>query len=642
MKVLLCSVPDGPVGSPNVSGNFIRPMGIVQLTNWMDKKGLRAEIYDINNLRPTDEELIATFKRSNPTVVGLSATLSHSYPHVKHISKILRQLFPDIWIVVGGHITSSANVILNRTETDICVVGDGEIPFIKLLEYFKLNSTHHQFNYPSLYQIKGLAFNDVNNKLKVTGFGEQLPAPELEYENYARIKELSLTGDTEDLINKYFIPVRNHPDVMKTKFYKSNIDKNIAFIDTAKGCVARCTFCQRATKGYRAYSTNNLEAHILYLKKHYNVAGLSVNDENFGSDRKQAYDVARIMKKCDVFWIASAVRCTSVTYEDLEFYKEHNLIYVRFGIESGSQKMLDIMEKKFSTKDVFDAVSNCVKTGVLTGPDAIMVGMPGETEETIRDSAKFMGLLRYVVGLDWSQSEPPFWAMAIPGTPLYEYCQQIGLIGKKIDEEEEYLIRMAREKASFLNHLNTTELSVQQLHSWNYIYRYEAKAEYLKLLLQNNRSIKDRIMQIYEKCIKGDLENTMMRLKYFRTKFKFKHGLKFYFWSTGFIASALLFSLGIILLPRIVINLMIRTYAKIRYYAFERRFKVRKDKQRYNIFKEVNVNSTKKLKITDDRIAQTDRPIERSLRHITMINRKYMKPLITDEERGLDILAQGQ
>ena len=57
--------------------------------------------------------------------MGLSATLSHSYPSVKHISKILRQLFPDIWIVVGGHITSSANVILNRTETDICVVGDG-------------------------------------------------------------------------------------------------------------------------------------------------------------------------------------------------------------------------------------------------------------------------------------------------------------------------------------------------------------------------------------------------------------------------------------------------------------------------------------------------------------------------------------
>ena len=93
---------------------------------------------------------------------------------------------------------------------------------------------------------------------------------------------------------------------------------------------------------------------------------------------------------------------------------------------------------------------------------------------------------------------------------------------------------------------------------------------------------------------------------------------------------------------------MIRTYAKIRYYAFKKRFKVRKGKQRYNIFKEVNVNSaifsnsSKKLKITDDRIAQTDRSIERSLRHITMINRKYMKPLITDEERGLDILAQGQ
>ena len=50
-------------------------------------------------------------------MVGLSATLSHCYPNVKRITKILRELFPDIWIVVGGHLTGSANVILNKTET---------------------------------------------------------------------------------------------------------------------------------------------------------------------------------------------------------------------------------------------------------------------------------------------------------------------------------------------------------------------------------------------------------------------------------------------------------------------------------------------------------------------------------------------
>ena len=80
----------------------------------MEKNDYSADIYDINNLRPSDEELIENFKRAKPTVVGFSAVLSWCYLHVKHISKILRKLFPDIWIVLGGHLTGSSNVILRR------------------------------------------------------------------------------------------------------------------------------------------------------------------------------------------------------------------------------------------------------------------------------------------------------------------------------------------------------------------------------------------------------------------------------------------------------------------------------------------------------------------------------------------------
>ena len=164
MKTLLCSVPDGslentlrPLFPRGNCGRFkpVAPIGILRVLSWMEKKGYSADIYDINNLRPSDEQLIKTFKQINPTVVGLSATLSHCYPNVKRITKILRKLFPDIWIVVGGHITGSSNVVLNKTETDICVIGDGEIPFVKLLDYFKLHPTRRQLDYTGLHQIRG-------------------------------------------------------------------------------------------------------------------------------------------------------------------------------------------------------------------------------------------------------------------------------------------------------------------------------------------------------------------------------------------------------------------------------------------------------------------------------------------------------
>ena len=80
------------------------PHGPLRISSWMEENGYSGDIYDIDSLRPSDEELIKTFKRINPTVVGLSAPLSICYPNVKRISKILRELFPDIWIIVGGHL----------------------------------------------------------------------------------------------------------------------------------------------------------------------------------------------------------------------------------------------------------------------------------------------------------------------------------------------------------------------------------------------------------------------------------------------------------------------------------------------------------------------------------------------------------
>ena len=123
MKVLLCSLPVGslrntltPLFPKKVKNDWLEnqpPLpGILRINTWMEKNGYDADIYDILNLRPTDEELIEKLKRTKPTVVGLSATLSHCYPHLKRITKILRKLFPDIWIVVGGGLTASASVLL--------------------------------------------------------------------------------------------------------------------------------------------------------------------------------------------------------------------------------------------------------------------------------------------------------------------------------------------------------------------------------------------------------------------------------------------------------------------------------------------------------------------------------------------------
>jgi radical SAM superfamily enzyme YgiQ (UPF0313 family) len=169
------------------------------------------------------------------------------------------------------------------------------------------------------------------------------------------------------------------------------------------------------------------------------------------------------MKKHDFFWGVIGARVTSFTYEDFKFYKQHNLIYVYFGIESGSQKILDIMEKKITTKNVYNAILNCKKTGVRAITDNMIIGMPGETRETILESGQFAASLRLLLGKDWNVATTHL-AMAIPGTPLYEYCQQIGVIGKTLDEEEDYLIRISKyhNVKSILNYVNKTKRERQR------------------------------------------------------------------------------------------------------------------------------------------------------------------------------------
>ncbi len=661
MKVVLCSVPDGTLKGTTQSllpiGNGRSPLiphGPLRISSWMEENGYSGDIYDIDSLRPSDEELIKTFKGINPTVVGLSAPLSICYPNVKRISKILRKLFPDIWIVVGGHLTGSANVVLRKTETDICVVGDGEIPFVKLLDYFKLHPTRRQLDYTELCQIRGLAFIDENNKLKVTGYAEQLPASKIYQPNLDKLRlGLQKYGENGELIHDYFEPINNLSELEvhrqkgqayseALKFYEKNKNKKIARIFISRGCVARCTFCQRASKGYRVYGLNELETYIIELKEKYNVRSLFIAEENFGSDRKHTYEIARIMKKHDFFWTVIGARVTSFTYEDFKFYKQHNLIYVYFGIESGSQKILDIMEKKITTKNVYNAILNCKKTSVRGVTDNIIIGMPGETRETIIESAQFVASLRFLLEMDWDVPTTHL-AMAIPGTPLYEYCQQIGVIGKTLDEEEDYLIRISKyhNVKSILNYVNKTNASVKEVHYWTYLYRYACKKEYVDLIIKNNKSIKNKLLQIYKQCIKASLDAQIVSYNQRKKSYKNQNNFKkikhlilpfFHF----------LLSLSILFLPKAVLFSIIRVYANLIFYSLEKNHAVKKGKQKHNIFTDQPVESAGNFRFAENRITKTNRPIERSLRNIVMENRKQMKPAITDEEIGLQLLAKGQ
>ena len=653
MKTLLCHI---PMAQKTNLTTPQRPIGLFKILNWMEKNGHEGNIYDIRNLEPSEEEMIEHFKKFKPDVVGFSAVLSWCYPNVKRISKILRELFPNIWIITGGHLTSSSNVVLAKTENDFCIVGDGEIPFVKLLDYIKLHPDRKKLEYEKLNQIRGLAYLDKNNELVVTGNAEQLPQNELEFPNYDRFAaELELFGG-KGFIHKFFEPLGEAHHLLQDfnldidiakktpselKFFGKDLNVNLAVIETSHGCVSRCTFCQRAHKGYSVYSPVGLESHLKGLKEKYNVGAIYISDENFGSSRKQVYEIAKIMKKLNLIWYVNGARCRSVTYEDLKFYKDHGLLAIKFGIETGSQKMLDIMEKKVTTDRVYQTIANCVKLELHTPLQDLIMGMPGESRTTVTETAEFVSSLRFILGKDWNITNT-FLAIAIPGTPLYEYCQQVGLIGTSLDEEEEYLIRLNEDShGSILNYVNKTEFSNKEVNYWIYLYRYAGKKFFINSIIKNNKSIKDRLSQIFERCIQAQYHELFAKIKHERTNNKDRNFIPRMLRYTSFTLNFLL-SLSTLVLPKSVLFYVVKKYADLRFYGLVKKYKPKTGKQRHNLFVKQNFDTSNDLIISEDRISKTTREIDRSLRTIVMNNRKKRKPPTTEEAKGIQVLAQGQ
>ena len=104
--------------------------------------------------------------------------------------------------------------------------------------------------------------------------------------------------------------------------------------------------------------------------------------------------------------------------------------------------MLDIMEKKFTVDDIKKAVFACYDNGLYSPPLGFMLGMPGESLHTARESGKLLGEIAARIGVSpgliFGHLDPCY-AIPLVGTPLYEYGKQLELVGQNLDEEEKYL-----------------------------------------------------------------------------------------------------------------------------------------------------------------------------------------------------------
>ncbi|MBI3548532.1 MAG: cobalamin B12-binding domain-containing protein [Elusimicrobia bacterium] len=452
LRVVVCTTPIRPVPS------VYPPFGSLAVIQSLRKQGYDPYFYDIDCLRPKFEDVEKFFRETQPDVVGISAVVSTAYAYTKKLSLMIRRVCPNAWIVVGGNLGASAEILHRLAGIDFCVIGEGEVVSANLFRYLEAHP-RPACDEAALSQIKGLTYLKADGEMTFTGYELPLPADEVFQPDFSIIENYSKI--------EYFI---NDP-LTRTDFAQDprthephRKGKRMVTLISAKGCVARCTFCHRWDKGYRAIPVPEVIKHVRFLKEKYNVGFIQFSDENFGSDRRQVNEFIEWIKKEDILYNLGGVRVRTVNLDLLKRLKDSGCVAIYYGIETGSPAILEMMEKKATLEDNINAANWTIESGLYTIYQYVL-GMPGETHQTIRETTEYMKVSSE------RMSEQPVGRMsinyiqALPGTPVYEYARHIGLIGKSLQEEEKYLLHIsdvnAGDETKFLNFTPYDYLTVQ-------------------------------------------------------------------------------------------------------------------------------------------------------------------------------------
>lgn len=432
-KVLFVTTPVRPIPTT------YPPIAVLSIMQALKKNGYdNHDFFNIDFYRPSIKEAVEYVVTSKPAILAISAVVSTAYAYVKELSLEVKAVNPDIVIIVGGPVGASAEILLRKTGVDFVCISEGEPVMIDFLEQFI-----KPVDQKEMASVSGLVYLGANGDLVTTGYADPLDKSLIYDVDYEVLRNT-------DEINNYF-PIVDETDLTfgtdPRTFQPARKGKRSVDIPGSKGCVAKCTFCHRWDKGIRYIPIPILMSRFKHCIDEYDVGFIRMADENFGTDKKWLADFCTEIKKLDVLWVVQGMRVNTVSSEQLKVMKEAGCVRCLFGMETGSPRMLKIMNKGVKIEDNYRALEIIYEHG-LTTTIQLVIGMPGETNQTIRETADF---LRHSVNL--SKQVSPFdcsinYAQALPGTPLYEYARHHGFIADDIDGEEEYLIWISDKNAA--------------------------------------------------------------------------------------------------------------------------------------------------------------------------------------------------
>jgi len=340
---------------------YMPPLGLLYLASPLEKKGHKIKVIDFVAEQYSDEKLKEEVLKVE--VIGITIT-SQVASSAKKIVDLIKTIYPKKTIIIGGpHCTIQREEVLNEMNADVSVVGDGEKIIVELVEAIEENK--------GLSKIHGIFYRE-NGKIK-SGLSpiEIEDLDSLDFPDRNLVKHYSYGKDAITGI---------------TYFARGKITT----IMTSRGCPFNCKFCVSKSifKKCRFRSAENVVKELEEISKDYQ--SVFIVDDNFLMDKKKTHKIMDLLiqKKLDLdLWI-SGVRITDADEELFKKMRRAGVKSLEFGIESGSQEVLDYYNKKITLKQVEKSVKLSKKIGFFTVGNFIM-GSPIETEKHVNDTVSF-------------------------------------------------------------------------------------------------------------------------------------------------------------------------------------------------------------------------------------------------------------
>ncbi len=358
----------------------------------LQESGHEVRCADLNLTSQPEKVLQQQLEDFSPDYLGINCT-TPLYYETQHIASIAKEHNPNIVVVVGGaHPSSLPESTMMDPNIDIGCIGEGDITMTEIVSGNDWAS------------IKGITYSKngaitANQPREYIKNLDDLPFPAWNIFDIKAYKSSTLS-------------CRNNP---------------VGTIETSRGCPFGCTYCNKSIFGrtFRPKSPARVVDEMEYMLN-LGFKEIHINDDGFTTDLNRAKQICDLIcqRGLNFPWrLCNGIRVDRVDREFLRKARNAGCYGLAFGVESGDQALLDNIDKGITIEQVRDAFTWAKETGLETTA-FFMIGLPGETEQTIQKS------INCAISLAPDYAKTSI-LLPLPGTYLYNSFEQKGYIKSK-------------------------------------------------------------------------------------------------------------------------------------------------------------------------------------------------------------------